>query len=250
MPGYTGYLPGQREHIEITRAELSKGGHKHSDYNEQISDFNGRITKDRGEYKKLAASTRGIPGWTGYVPRKSFTHGSESFATSQAKCIKDFTASTEKRVHDTTQILEAAAQQPSLNSIVNHDTPAMPRPQHDLDRQGLATAGSMRENWRKSGYTGYVPGTISGNIFGMPVQRRNDRSTRVFDKDIELLKRSAKNDIRPVTVSCERQTKFKEGGIIPRYQGYVPGRAYRFGENLSRDAARVCTPKTATTIKI
>ena len=129
-------------------------------------------------------------------------------------------------------------------------TAPLPKPVHGLDRQGLATAGSMRENWRKSGYTGYVPGTISGNIFGMTVQRRNENSKRVFDKDLELLKRSSKSDIRPQTVSVERVTKFKQGGIIPRYQGYVPGRDYRFGESLSRDAAKVVTPKSATRIVV
>lgn len=84
MPGYTGYIPGQGEHIEITRAALSKDKKNnltHADYHEQIQDFQSRTTKNRAEYDRLASSTRGIPGWTGYVPRKPFTHGSESFAT-------------------------------------------------------------------------------------------------------------------------------------------------------------------------
>ena len=122
MPGYTGYVPGQREYIEITKSKLSKDAHSHFDYNEQIQDFNGRTTKDRAEYERLASSTRGIPGWTGYVPRKPFTHGSESFGTSQAKCISDFSASTKQRLKETNEILDAAAKQPSLNSIIDHNT--------------------------------------------------------------------------------------------------------------------------------
>lgn len=250
MPGYTGYVPGQREHIQITKSELSKDAHTHFDYQEQIQDFNGRTTKDRKEYTRLAGSTRGIPGWTGYVPRKPFTHGSESFGTSQAKCISDFSTTTGQRIQQNHKIMEDAARQPALKAIVDHRTPALPRKIHDLDRQGLATAGSMREKWRKSGYTGYVPGTISGNIFGMTVQRRNNFSTNVFEKDIDLLKRSSKNDIRPVTVSMDRPTQFKKGGIIPRYQGYIPGRDYRFGESLSRDAAKVVTPKTTVRVEV
>ena len=95
-----------------------------------------------------------------------------------------------------------------------------------------------------------MPVTISGHVFGMTIQRRNDHSTRVFEKDLGLLKRSSRNDIRPATVSMERQTQFKKGGIIPRYQGYIPGRDYRFGESLSRDAAKVVTPKTEVRVEI
>jgi len=253
MPGYTGFIPGQGEHIEITRAALSKDKSNnltHADYHEQIQDFQSRSTKNRAEYERLASSTRGIPGWTGYVPRKPFTHGSESFATSQAKCITDFSTTTTDRNTRNTEIMEATAKQPSLHSIIDHQIKPYPKRVHDLDRQGLATAGSCRENWRKAGYTGYVPGTISGNVFGMPVQRRNDHSKRVFEQDLDLLKRSSKNDIRPFSVSTERPTKFKQGGVIPRYQGYVPGRDYRFGESLSRDAAKVVVEKQVVRMQV
>lgn len=250
MPGYTGYIPGQREHISITRSELSKSSHVHKDYPELINEFHGRQIKDRCESKRIVNETLGIPGWTGYVPQKAFTHGNESFGTSQAKCIRDFTASRNQRLRDTQAILDSAANSTRMTPIVEHKTRAQTAPSPDMDGQGRVITSSLGDGWRKSGYMGYVPGTLSGNVYGLSFQRKNDQSVRTFKKDLNVLQRSATNDINPSTVTNSRATVYQEKGVIPRYRGYIPGRAFRYGESLSRDAARVKVPMQYTTVTI
>jgi hypothetical protein len=250
MPGYTGYIPGQREHISITRSELSKSSHVHSDYPEQIKNFQSRQIKDRCESKRLVNETLGIPGWTGYVPQKPFSHGSESFATSQAKCLREFSASRDQRVRDTQIILDKTARHPRMNALDDHKTKPQTAPSPDMNCQGLVSTSSLGPRWRKSGYTGYVPGQQSGNIHGLTFQRKNDQCVRVFHNDQATLKRSASNTINPVSVTNSRATIYQRTGVIPKYQGYVPGRAFRFGESLSRDATRVKVPSQFTTVTI
>ena len=72
MPGYTGYVPNQIRHIEISKSQLSKTEHQHKDFFQQKKDFDSRPVKDIHEYKRLSKSTRGIAGWTGYIPTLPF----------------------------------------------------------------------------------------------------------------------------------------------------------------------------------
>jgi len=239
MPGYTGYVPDQIRHIEISKAQLSKTKHKHQDYQENLQDFANRTVKDVYEYKRLSKTTRGIPGWTGYIPTLPFEHGSDSFGTAQSKALKSFQSKTLKREQD---LLRTKTDMKPI-----HKKPEIPRActktPEEFNREGLVQDAKF--NWRKSGYTGFVPAKHGENIYGRNFQACNNQALKKFQLNHQHIHKLNDPTVRPSTMQYDRTLIYGNKGtsVLPHYTGHIPKDRYKFGSTKSHHASQANLPK-------
>ncbi|XP_076455378.1 ciliary microtubule inner protein 2B-like [Babylonia areolata] len=253
VPGYRGYIPQIKYRVGQTY------GNDTSDLSQELGlqrsttvigvmgpeteTVSRPLPKATGDNKY---TERMVPGYTGYMPRMTFKFG-DTYKRNSDRCIDEFTATRDCYSAKIATLNQQTASQPRLTAI-SHD-PAV-RDHLNRYRDTHPTQPILMDDKRAlyeapiPGYQGFVPRIGPTEIgLGQRYKPRAQQGLNAFAGDqqrafgshsaLPATQRSGVSVDRPPydLISSQNFSRriYPNGGMIPKYTGYVPQRRYVFG---------------------
>lgn len=261
VPGYRGYIPQIKYRVGQTY------GNDTSDLSQELGLQRSATVigvmgpqSDTGVTQLLPKATgdnkyteRMVPGYTGYMPRMTFKFG-DTYKRNSDRCIDEFTANRDVYSAKVAALNQQTASHPRLTAI-SYD-PAV-RDHLNRYRDTHPTQPILMDDKRGlyeapiPGYQGFVPRIGPTEIgLGQRYKPRAQQGLNMFAGDQyrafgahSAMPASQRDGVslQPGTVSVDKvpydsisglnysRRIYPNGGMVPKYTGYVPQRRYVFG---------------------
>lgn len=257
VPGYRGYIPQIKYRVGQTYGDDTHDISKDLNFRRSNTVI-GQVTPewDSVDQKRLPKATgsnkyteRMVPGYTGYMPRMPFRFGT-TYKRNCDGCIDEFTTNRDNNFNKIDELRRQVASHPRLTAI-SYDP--VVRDHLNLYRDTHPLQPILMEDRRTPleppipGYQGFVPRIGPTEIgLGQRYHNRTELGLRDFGRE-QMKDRTAKS--APVVTRAGHETEavsvntvpykdapldfsrriYPNGGMIPKYTGYVPQRRYVFG---------------------